>query len=85
MFLIIMWLIIGAAAGGGMAWFMEDRGGISQKWSILVGIVAGEIGGFVFMIFGTAIVGRGPEFIFSFLAAAITAAVAVLLAGMVKK
>jgi uncharacterized membrane protein YeaQ/YmgE (transglycosylase-associated protein family) len=85
MFLIVMWLIIGAAAGGGMAWFMEDRGGISQKLSILVGIVAGEIGGFVFMMYGAAIVGRGPEFIFSFLAAAVTAAVVVLLAGMIKK
>jgi uncharacterized membrane protein YeaQ/YmgE (transglycosylase-associated protein family) len=85
MFLIIIWLIIGAATGGGMAWFMEDRGGLNKVWSVIVGVVAGEIGGFVFMTFGAAIVGHGPEFIGSFVAAAVTAAIVIVIAGLIKK
>jgi uncharacterized membrane protein YeaQ/YmgE (transglycosylase-associated protein family) len=85
MFLLIIWLIIGAATGGGMAWIMEDRGGLNKVWSVIVGVIAAEVGGFVFMTFGASIVGNGPEFIASFVAAAVIAAVAVLIVGLIKK
>jgi uncharacterized membrane protein YeaQ/YmgE (transglycosylase-associated protein family) len=85
MFLIIIWLIIGAAVGGGVSWLMEDRGGLSQLWAVIVGVIAAEIGGYLFIEFREYLISPGPEVIVSFLAAAVTAAVVVFAAGFVKK
>jgi uncharacterized membrane protein YeaQ/YmgE (transglycosylase-associated protein family) len=81
MWLIIIWLIIGAAVGGGMSWLMEDRGGLSQLWGIFVGVIAAVVGGYVFMLFGAALVGIGPLPIASFPATAVIAAITVLIVG----
>jgi uncharacterized membrane protein YeaQ/YmgE (transglycosylase-associated protein family) len=85
MWLIIIWFMIGAAVGGGMSWLMENRSSLSQLASVIIGVVAAEVGGHVFLLFGHALVGEGPEAIASFVAAAVAAAVCVFVAGLIKK
>lgn len=84
--LIIIWVVIGGAVGAAISSFMEGRGGtLNLGWSVLVGIVGAMVGGFLFSLVGTSLVGPGPEFVVSFLAAAIVAFVAVLAARAIKK
>jgi len=84
--LIIIWLVIGGAVGAAVSSFMEGRGGtLNLAWSAVAGIVGALVGGFLFSLVGTSLVGQGPEFVVSFLAAAIVAFVAVLLARAIKK
>lgn len=68
--LIIIWVIIGAAIGWGIASFMEGRGGLNPLWSSVAGVVGAVVVGFLFIQFGTALVSEGPLPIVSFLAAA---------------
>lgn len=84
--LILIWLVIGGAIGAAISSFMEGRGGsLNLGWSVVAGIIGAVIGGFLFMQVGTRLVGEGPEFVVSFLAAAIVAFFAVLLARAIKK
>jgi len=84
--LIIIWVVIGGAVGAAVSSFMEGRGGsLNLAWSVVAGIVGALIGGFVFMLIGTSLVGPGPEFVVSFLAAAILAFIAVIAARAIKR
>ena len=84
--LIIIWLIIGGAIGAAVSSFMDGRGGtISLAWSVVAGIIGATLGGFVALKYGALIVGEGPEFIVSFVAAAVMAFIGVLLARALKK
>lgn len=85
MFPLIIWMIIGGAVGGGVHWFMENRSGMSQILSVIIGLVAGVVGGWIFIQFGTVIVNEGPLPLVSFLAAAVASALVVLITELIKR
>jgi uncharacterized membrane protein YeaQ/YmgE (transglycosylase-associated protein family) len=85
MWLIFIWLIVGGAAGGGTHWFMENRSGLGNPMSIVIGLIAGAVGGYLFLMFGTLLVNEGVLPIVSFLAAAVFSAVVVIIASLLKK
>ena len=84
--LILGWVIIGAVAALAVSSFAAGRGG---GGSMLVNLIAGAVGGFVGgyagVFLGAAVLGPGPEFIFSMLTAGVAGAVAAFAASKLIK
>lgn len=80
MWLILGWLIIGAGIGLAITLFTSGSGHSNPFWNLVAGAVGGLLSGFLFLQVGKSLVGDGPEFIVSLLAAAVGAFISVLLA-----
>ncbi len=84
--LIIIWLIIGIGVGAATTSFMDARGSnLGIPLGVIAGIVGAVVGGFIFIPLAMSIIGDGIVQIASFLAAAIAAFVAVMLARLIKR
>lgn len=85
MTLFIGWLVIGVAVGWAIGSFMSGRGGTKTGWNVLAGLVGGLAGGYSSFFFSRPLFGEGPEFLVSFVGAAIGAVILVLLARLISK
>ena len=77
MLVLAAWVVTGAEAALAVSSFAAGRGG---GGSMLVNLIAGAVGGFVGgyagVFLGAAVLGPGPEFIFSMLMAGVAGAIA---------
>lgn len=86
MIVILGWLLIGISVGWAIAAFAEGRGGLKTSWNIVAGLVGGLVGGFASLMVGGIILGDLPMAgLFSFVSAAISALVLVILARVIFK
>jgi uncharacterized membrane protein YeaQ/YmgE (transglycosylase-associated protein family) len=84
--LIIIWLLIGVAIGAAATSFMDRRGRtLGMPLGIVWGVVGSVSGGFLFVPLAITILGDGLVEVASFLAAAIAALAAVLVARTIKR
>jgi uncharacterized membrane protein YeaQ/YmgE (transglycosylase-associated protein family) len=82
--IFIFLVLIGGVVGWLFSTFTEGQG-LGLGGSVAVGIVGGLSSGILFGMFGERIVGPGPVFIASLLAAALGALVLLLIVRLVKK
>ncbi len=84
--ILLVWLVIGIAVAVMLGSFIARQGqGTPVIWNLVAGAIGGLIGGYLFLLIAPMMVGPGPEYIVSFLGAAIVSAVLVLVVRMIKK
>ena len=83
MWLITM-LIIGLVTGWLMGSLTEGRGP-DTMWKVIAGVAGSFLGGFLFGAFGERLVGEGPLYLASLLAAMVSAVAAILILIFIKK
>jgi len=85
----MIWLISLLAIGLVVGWLMglltEGRGGPAPMWSAVLGIVGSILGGFLFAMVGARLVGEGPLYIASLIAAGVGAVVLLLFVMLIKR
>lgn len=86
MLVMVVWVVLGAVAALAMSSFMSGRGtGGNALVNLIAGVVGGFIGGYGGAFLWLTVMGPGPEFIFSMLAAGVLGAFAALVASKIAK
>jgi uncharacterized membrane protein YeaQ/YmgE (transglycosylase-associated protein family) len=81
---LITMLVIGLVTGWLMGSLTEGRGpGTMAK--VITGVAGSFLGGFLFGMFGERLVGEGPLYLVSLLAAMVSAVAAILLVIFIKR
>ena len=81
---LITMLVIGLVTGSLMGSLTEGRGP-GTIWKVITGVIGSFFGGFLFATFGERLVGEGPLYLASLLAAMISAAAFILLVILIKR
>ncbi len=84
----MIWLITLLAVGiisGWLASSLTEGRGLGLMGSLIVGVIGSFVGGFLFSLVGVRLVGEGPVYIVSLLAAIVGAVLLLILVGLLKK
>lgn len=85
MFILFLFVVFGFFVGWLTASFRDGGGRLGYVGSVIVGIVGSLATGIFFGTFGKVLVGEGPDFALTLLAAPIGALVLILVVGLIKK
>ncbi len=84
----MIWLITLLAVGIVSGWLVSsltEGRGLGLMGSLIVGVIGSFVGGFLFSLVGVRLVGEGPVYIVSLLAAMVGAVLLLILVGLLKK
>lgn len=85
MFILFLFVVFGFFVGWLTASFRDGGGRLGYVGSVIVGIIGSLAAGIFFGMFGRMLVGEGPDFALSLLAAPVGALVLILIVGIIKK